>query len=62
MVGSFLIPIFSIPIEHINPKDVLKISAAEYSGSRASLINSNSTKSQLVKKLIAEIRKRERKS
>ena len=57
------IPIFSIPIEYINPKKVLEILSAEYSGSnsasRASLINSNSTERQLVKKIIAEMRKLE---
>ena len=60
-----LIPIFSIPIEYINPKNVLEMLSAEYSGSnlaaRSSMINSNSnsTERQLVKKIIAEMRKLE---
>ena len=59
----FLIPIFSIPTGHINPKNVLEMLSAEYSGSnsasRASLINSNSTERHLVKKIVAEVRKLE---
>ena len=59
----FLIPIFSIPTGHINPKNVLEMLSAEYSGSnsasRVSLINSNSTERQLAKKFVAEMRKLE---
>ena len=61
MVGSFLIPIFSIPIEHINPKNVLETLAAEYSGSNSTARSSiiNSTERQLVKKFVAEMHKLE---
>ena len=59
----FLIPIFSIPTEHINSKNVLEMLAAEYSGSnsaaRMSIINSNSTERQLLKKFVAEMRELE---
>ena len=58
-----LIPIFSIPNEHINPKKIIEMLAGEYSGSysaaRESLINSNSTERQLLKKFVAEMRELE---
>ena len=49
---------FSIPIEHINPKNVLETLAAEYSGSNSAARSSiiNSTERQLVKKFVTEMR------
>ena len=59
----FLIPIFSISIEHINPKKIIEMLAAEYSGSnsaaKASLINANANERQLLKKFVAEMRELE---
>ena len=52
---------FSIPIEHINPKNVLEMLAAEYSQSNSAARSSiiNSTERQLVKKFVAEMHKLE---